>query len=153
MTLCQYKFNGRFIKINIYVYIPGDGSVSIQFPSITDHSNAACVAAGLSTHLWYLMQQHTGLRKPALTLLFHNRNRMRHQNSVQEQLLQFSQTQHGCAGSPPVEHIHVSSCNSSCSLTRWHVLAQSRPLHMCMFVCVHVFTVPDKWGTTEVIVN
>lgn len=112
LTLWQYKFNGSFIKISIYIHIhhtqPGDRSVSIQLPSITDHFSPACVT-WLSTHLWYLMQPHTGLTKSALTLLFHSRNKMRQQDSIQEQLLQFSQTYHGYTGSPPVAHIHMSS--------------------------------------------
>lgn len=142
LTLCQCKFNGRFIKINLYVRIhhtqPGDGPVSIQLPSITDHSDSACVAAGLSTHLWYLMQQHTGLTKSALTLLLHNRNTTRHQNSIQEQLLQFPQTQHGYTGSPPAEHIHEFRLRTT--LAAWHVgtcwLSHSHSAHACLQVCM-----------------
>lgn len=78
--------------------------------------------------------------KSVLTLLLRNRN-TRHQNSNQEQLLQFSQTQHGYTGSPPVECIHVSAdleqllqhdtlaCVSSATATL-HV-------RVCMCACVH----------------
>lgn len=93
LTLCRYKFTGRFIKINLYVHIhhtrPVDWFVWIQLPAIKAHSSSVCVAAGLSTHLWYLMQQHARRTKSVLTLLFHKRKRLRYQNSIQEQFLQF----------------------------------------------------------------
>lgn len=93
LTLCQYKFTGRFVKINIFVHIHHiravDWFVWIQLPAIKAHSSSVRVATGLSPHLWYLMQQHTRLTKSVLTLLFHKRNTRRYQNSIQEQFLHF----------------------------------------------------------------
>lgn len=151
LTLCQCKFNGRFLKITPYVNIhdtqPGGGSASIQLPSITDHSSSACVAAGLCTHLWYLIQQHTGLIKSTLTLLLHNRNTMRHQNSIQEQLLQFSRTQHGYSGSPPVEHTHMSSDLEQPLQpdTLACVSSDTATLHVCVCMCACVHS-PSQTG-------
>lgn len=79
LTLCWYKFTGRFMKINIYLHIhdtqPVDWFVWTQLPAVKAHSSSVRVAAVLSAHLWFLTQQHTRVKKSVLTLLFHKRNR------------------------------------------------------------------------------
>lgn len=162
LTLCWYKFTGRFMKISIYVHIhhtwPVDWFVWIQLPATKVHSSSVHVAAGLSHPSVVPHAATYRLTKSVLTLLFHKLNRLSHKipkfnsEAVPSVLLDsvqicwFSSSRiypHEFRLVIQLPQLDVLACVSSVIATPC----------VCVFVCAHVFIVPSKWAIIQIIIN